>query len=108
MKLVENLRSQLAKNSMITINIILENIPARDLDYMVDMFIPPLIKKAADTNIFITESADQALVSACCMLSEQKVFNCLQSQTNVKSNPMKIKLALCYNTLIEKLGSRIR
>jgi len=55
---------------MITINIILENIPARDLDYMVDMVIPPLIKKAADTNVFISESADQALVSACCMLSD--------------------------------------
>ena len=69
--------------------------------------IPPLIKRAADANAFISESADLALVTVCSFLSEQKVFNCLQSQT-VRSNPMKIKLAMCYNTLVEKLGPKIR
>lgn len=93
---------------MLTINTIFENIPAKELDYLVDTFIPPLLKKAADTNAFLAESADQALISACSMLSDIRVFSCLQSQTNVKSNPMKIKVAMCYNALIEKLGSRIR
>lgn len=55
---------------MLTINTVLENIPARDLDYLVDTIIPPLIKKAADTNAFLAESADSALISACSFLSE--------------------------------------
>lgn len=58
MKQVDNLRSQLAKNAMLTISTILDNIPARELDYMVDSFIPPLVKKAADTNAFLADSAD--------------------------------------------------
>lgn len=37
---------------------ILENIPTKELDYMADSIIPALIKKAADTNAFLAESAD--------------------------------------------------
>jgi hypothetical protein len=36
----------------------IENLPARDMDPLVDQMLPALIKKAADTNIFISESAD--------------------------------------------------
>jgi hypothetical protein len=43
---------------MLTINTILENIPAKELDFLVDTLVPPLIKKAADTNAFLAESAD--------------------------------------------------
>jgi hypothetical protein len=93
---------------MLTILAIFENIPSKELDYLTDTFIPPLLKKAADTNAFLADSADQALISACSNLSDFRVFSCLQSQTNVKSNPMKVKVAMCYNALIEKLGSRIR
>lgn len=32
-KLVDSLRSQLAKNSMLTIFTILENVPVREIDY---------------------------------------------------------------------------
>lgn len=58
MKLVDSLRSQLAKNSILTIKLFVENLPARDLDHLIDSILPPLLKKAADTNAFITESAD--------------------------------------------------
>lgn len=78
------------------------------MDPYIDTILPAVLKKAADTNVFISESADQCLVSVCSCLSEQKVFNTLQSNSNVKSNPMKVKLALCYNALIEKLGPRLR
>ena len=78
------------------------------MDPLVDTILPPLVKKAADTNVFISESADSTLVSVCSLLSETKVFNSLQSVANIKSNIMKMKLALCYNTLIDKLGAKIR
>jgi len=37
---------------------IIENIPAKDLDPLIDSILPPILKKAADTNVFITDSAD--------------------------------------------------
>lgn len=62
---------------MMTINMMLENIQPRELDYMVDTIMPAILKKAADTNAFLSEQADQALISACTYLSDQKIFNCL-------------------------------
>lgn len=85
-----------------------ENMPQKDMDPLVDQILPALVKKAADTNAFISESADATLVTICSTLSENKVFSSLQSVANVRSNIMKVKLALCYNTLLEKLGARIR
>lgn len=64
-KLIENLRSQLAKNTMLTIYTVFENINSKELEHLTDTVIPPLLKKAADTNAFLAESADQALVSLC-------------------------------------------
>ncbi len=92
---------------MLTIYTVSENINPKELEHLADTLIPPLLKKAADTNAFLADSADQALVSLCYQLPESRIINCLQS-CNIRSNPMKVKLALCYNTLIEKLGGRIR
>lgn len=55
---------------MLTLATIFENIPAKEIDYLLDTFMPVLLKKAADTNVFITESADQALIAACMMLTD--------------------------------------
>jgi hypothetical protein len=43
---------------MLTIYTILENIPSKELEHLTDMLLPPLLKKAADTNAFLAESAD--------------------------------------------------
>jgi hypothetical protein len=64
---------------MLAIFTILENIQPRELEHLIDTLMPPLLKKAADTNAFLQESADQALISLCYQLSDQKVFNCLQA-----------------------------
>jgi hypothetical protein len=52
-KIVDSLRSQLAKNAILCITAIMENIPLRDIDTMIDNIMPTLLKKAADTNAFI-------------------------------------------------------
>jgi len=78
------------------------------MDPYIDGIVPTLLKKAADTNAFIAEEADKALAAACTYCSDQKVFNCLQTIGNVKSNSMKVKLAMCYNTFVEKLGPRAK
>lgn len=92
---------------MLTINTILENVHPKELDFLCDILVPPLIKKAADTNAFIGESAELALTTLCFNLSDGRVFACLQNQV-CRSKETKVKVAMCYNTLIEKLGPRIR
>ena len=54
-----------------------ENLSNRDMDPSVDLILPHLLKKAADTNVFITEIADKALASLCTYSSEHKVFTSL-------------------------------
>lgn len=36
----------------------IENLPAKDMDPHIDTILPAVLKKAADTNVFISESAD--------------------------------------------------
>jgi hypothetical protein len=50
---------------MLAIYTIIENIQPRELEHLIDTLMPPLLKKAADTNAFLQESADQALISLC-------------------------------------------
>jgi hypothetical protein len=47
---------------MLAIYTIIENIQPRELEHLIDVLMPPLLKKAADTNAFLQESADQALI----------------------------------------------
>lgn len=49
------------------------------MDPHIDIILPAVLKKAADTNVFISESADACLVTVCTCLSENKVFTTLQS-----------------------------
>lgn len=53
-----------------------DNIP-KDVDPSIEQIIPVLIKRAADTNVFITEQADKALVAACQNCSEVKIMSSL-------------------------------
>jgi hypothetical protein len=78
------------------------------MDTSIDQVLPVMLKRAADANAFISETADKALCALCTYCSENKIFNTLQSLNNVKSNPMKLKVALCYTFLIEKIGPKIR
>ena len=76
-KLVDSLRSQLSKNTLITLKTMIENLPTKDMDPHIDILMPAVLKKAADTNVFISESADACLIAACSYLSENKIFTTL-------------------------------
>jgi len=43
---------------MLTIKILAENLPVREMDHHLDQILLTLMKKAADTNVFISESGD--------------------------------------------------
>ena len=76
-KQTENLRSQVAKNACMTIQIIYQELPTRDLDSNVDLVMGALLKKATDTNHFISEQAQKALTMVCHACTESKVLHSL-------------------------------
>ena len=66
-----------------------------------------LIKKATDTNQFVSSEAEKTLVMICHACTESKTFNCLQA-LNCRANNMKQKVCMCYNNLISKMGIKIK
>lgn len=64
MKLVENLRSTLSKNAVVTLNEMAAKIK-RGLDTEIDLIFNKLIKKSLDSNSFISEEVKKVLVTLC-------------------------------------------
>lgn len=105
-KQTDNLRSQVAKNSCMTLQYIFQEIPGKDLDPVIDVALSSLLKKAIDTNHFVSEQADKALQMVCFACNESKVFHYLNSAPS-KGAPYKMKICVCYSYIIQKLGSKI-
>ena len=97
----------MAKNACMAVQVIFSELPTKDHDPNIDYVFPILIKKATDTNHFVSEQADKALVVVCHACTEAKVFNSLQSTTG-RSNVIKAKLCMAYGCLIDKLGAKIK
>lgn len=49
----------------------------KDLDSNIDLVMPALMKKSTDTNHFVSEQAEKALMMVCHACSETKVLNCI-------------------------------
>jgi hypothetical protein len=77
-----------AKNACMTLQTIYSELPTRDLDPSIDLVMTALVKKATDTNHFVSEQAEKALTMVCHACNESKVLNCLQSMT-ARSNILK-------------------
>ena len=106
-KQTDNLRSQVAKNACMTVQVVFSELPTRDLDPNIETVMQPLLKKATDTNHFVSEQAEKALVMVCHACTETKVFNCIQN-INGRSNAIKQKVCFAYGCLIDKLGTKIK
>lgn len=61
--LCDSLRTQLSRNALGTFAMVFENL-GKQADCILDNVIPMLLKKAADTNAFIAEEAEKALIKA--------------------------------------------
>lgn len=105
-KHTDSMRSQLAKNSCMTLQAIYSQLPQKELDAVVDIVLTSLLKKATDTNNFVSEQADKALAMVCHSCSESKVFTCLQMIPN-KGPSHRQKTCICYGHIIQKLGNKI-
>lgn len=55
---------------MLTLAIMYEQLGQKFMDPSIDHVLPALLKKAADTNAFIADSADKGLISVCTYCSE--------------------------------------
>ena len=90
-----------------TLLVVYQELPTKDLDASIDVVLHALVKKATDTNKFVSEQAEKALTMVCHACTETKVLQSLQSMDG-RSNALKLKIALCYATLLEKLGPKIK
>ena len=106
-KLCNSLRTQLSRNALGTFAIIFDNL-GKKVDGIMGDVIPMLLKKAADTNAFIAEEAEKALVRACENCSETKIITAALSLSKVKVNGVKEKILVAINTIIEKLADRVK
>lgn len=58
-----------------TISTLYSELPQKDLEPHIDLVLPPLLKKATDTNHFISDQAENALVIICHACNESKMLN---------------------------------
>ena len=63
-KLVKSLRSSVAKNALLTLNELFQYLN-RQMEPYLDTLMLVLLKRATDTNIFISDEALKAVLSAC-------------------------------------------
>jgi hypothetical protein len=75
-KPVESLRSQVSKNACLALQALFSNAATRDTDPYIDIVTPMLLKRAADTNQFISEQAEETLLQIVLHCTETRVFNC--------------------------------
>jgi hypothetical protein len=90
-KLTESLRSTLSKNAVMAVNE-LSSILKRSLDPYFDLMFSKLIKKALDTNSFISEEVKKALISICSNCNEAKVMSSLATSHTSRAIPIKLSV----------------
>lgn len=71
-----------------------------------DVIVPSMVKKACDTNEFISLEADHALITMCENCGEHKTLNSLFNNKG-NSPQIKAKVAMCLEATIIKMGSKV-
>ena len=104
--LADSLRSFLSKNALLAFSDIFRNL-RKLVDHELDIIVPVLMKKATDTNIFLSEEAETALANMCAHCSESKVVAALAALNANRNALMRARLAKCYEHLVRKLGNKI-
>ena len=104
----DSLRSSLAKNALIVIGEMCEFLH-KLVEPELELILNCLLRKSADTNIFISGEAEKSLFIVCRCTSESKVINILfQCVNNARSSQVKAKAALCFQKIFEYNKSDIK
>ena len=101
LKLVESLRSSLAKNAMITLAEMCEALK-KSMDPFLENIFVKLFKKAQDTNTFIIEEVNKCIRSLCSYCSMSKICSIVTNNSQSKAIPIKLKVALCIKQILDK------
>jgi hypothetical protein len=103
LKLADSLRSSLSKVSLMTINDMIIYLK-RCMEPYLEGLMKILLKKASlDTNNFISDEADLALMNLCTFCQDARVLRSLLTATNGgihKSNLMRQRICRCLETVI--------
>jgi hypothetical protein len=61
-----------------TLQVVYSELSTKDLDSNIELVLPAILKKSTDTNHFVSEQAEKALMMVCHACSESKVLSCIQ------------------------------
>ncbi|CAK68513.1 unnamed protein product (macronuclear) [Paramecium tetraurelia] len=99
-KQIENLRSGVSKNALISLQE-LSDIYKKDLDCVLDQALQKLIKKAIDLNTFISEEVRKSTISLLQNCSEQKSISLITQVYQSKSIAIKVNICYALNNLLD-------
>lgn len=99
LKWADSLRSALSKSALSVISELCTHLS--DLvDPELEQVLHILLRKSTDTNVFIAEEGQRALLNACLYCCDRRVTSILLQQSRAtRSGPVKAKIALCLNEL---------
>ncbi|GMF24936.1 unnamed protein product [Phytophthora fragariaefolia] len=106
LKQVPNLRSSVSKNALLA----LESMCAafsRTMDSEVENIVPVLLKRCADSNTFVCESAAASLHTVVLKCSTSRVISALGSHVSSKSSLIRREVARGMHALILSQGESI-
>jgi len=101
--LAMSLRSAVAKNALRCLGeLFIAFGPKLDVD--LPLALGACIRRAADTNRFISEEADQALAGICDVATEERLFNSLAEHAKHKAASQRAKAVWGIAMLAQRLG----
>lgn len=103
--LVDSLRSALAKNALRCAAELFMSF-GRRMDQEVDLTVPVILRRAADTNSFIAEEAEAALREVCKVASEPKLLPVLVTSAGHRRAEIRARAVWCLAMLGQRLGAR--
>ncbi|CAK0824966.1 unnamed protein product [Prorocentrum cordatum] len=104
--LVESLRSSLAKNALRCMGELFATLGKR-LDQYLDAFLPVVLKRGADTNVFISDEAEATLREVCQHASEAKVLTPALAAASNRHPKIRVQALSCLAMLAQRLRGKV-
>jgi hypothetical protein len=106
LKLVESLRSTLSKNAMIALSEMCDALK-KAMDPFLDSIFIKLFKKSLDANSFIVEEVIKCMTSLCMYCTSTKIASIIVNNSQTKAIPVKLRVALCVDKILDKKNYEI-
>ena len=100
LRCLDNLRSNVSKNATFALNDMFAGL-GRGMDPELETVTPPLLKRACDTNVFLGEEAEKALVSMIRCCNENRVITALLLGIQSKNARVRAKTVSLIDKWVE-------